>query len=428
MAQSWVSWNGNITHPVKTFYKPTSEEEFVEAVKNSSSIRIVGNGQSSADIAAGTEDLISLERYNSVVSIDTDNREITVQPGMPLATLLKAIDEQEWTLGALPDIDTISVGGALATGTHGTGRDALILAGYMVKCRIVLADGTVKEYSESDEEFEALRVSLGVLGMFSTITFRCEPRWNLQLEERPMKDAQWLASYKEMLQKHKFLRILWLPHTNYGYVITGDESNTPSEKAKIPWYVKHRRAVSAKLYKRTVENPRFTVRANRIIQKLFFNHRQTNFGSLYDATVTKSRGSTLELAEWTIDIDKFDALFADLKKALDSLDNNAFVHIPMDIRFLKKDASWLSYAYDYDCVTVGCVSRIAEAADRYEAFTVVEEVFRKHGSRPHWAKRHTMTGDDFAPIYPKWNDFKALREKMDPSGKFLNGYLKKVFS
>lgn len=428
MGQDWISWNGNITHKVNTFYSPKNEDELVQAVKESHSVRITGNRQSSADIIAGTDDLISLEHYNSKVSIDSSRYEITVQAGMVLADLLDLVDQQQWTIPALPDINTITVGGALATGTHGTGREALILSGYMVKCRVVLASGEIAEYDETNPELEAIRVSLGVLGIFSTVTFRCEPRWNLQLEERPMRDEKWLSTYREMLKNNKFLRILWLPHTDFGYVITGNEADTPLEKARIPWYVKYRRALSAKLYKRTVNNPRFTVFANKVIQKLFFNHRQTNFGSLYDATVTKSRGSTLELAEWTVALDRFDNLFSDLKMALNSLDNEAYAHIPMDIRFICADKSWLSYAYERDCVTIGCVSRVAEHADSYEAFNVIEDVFRKHEARPHWAKRHKMAGYELEEIYPKWESFIELREKLDPTGKFLNEYLKKVFT
>ncbi|PKH04385.1 dehydrogenase [Psychromonas sp. MB-3u-54] len=426
MTKKWESWNKNIVHNIEHIYYPTTEVELAEKVQHSKSIRVVGNGQSSSDIAAGTTAIISLEKYCAVTNVDRDQYKITIEAGSSLKGLLEAIQHEGWTLPALPDIDTITVGGALATATHGTGHDARILAQYMIACRFVNADGTVAEYTEFSEEFDAIRVSLGVLGIFSTVTFRCEPLWNLQLEERPMKDRDWLKSYLSMLDNHRFLRILWLPHTNYGYVITGDIADSPSKQIEIPWYVKYRRSLSAKLYRRTVKKPRFTVTANKIIQKLFFNHSQNKFGSLYDATVTKSRGSTLELAEWIVSLDRFEALFHDLKDALNDLSNDAYAHIPMDIRFLRNDKSWLSYAYGQDCVSIGCVSRIAEVADQYEAFAVIETVFRRHGGRPHWAKRHKMAGDEFSELYPKWNNFIALREKLDPSGKFLNAYLTKL--
>nr|VFK20776.1 MAG: L-gulonolactone oxidase [Candidatus Kentron sp. LPFa] len=426
MSNTWISWNKNTTHEVVNFYTPDREEMIIESVKKSDSIRVVGSGQSSADIAAGSTDLISLDEYNGFVQINSPKYEITVEAGMKLSKLLTEIDKFGWTLPALPDIDTVTVGGALSTGTHGTGHSALPLSGYVVECRLILADGSIETITEDNPSLEAVRFSLGLLGILSTVTFRCEPQWKLQLDERPVKDAHWLSSYPTWLHAHKLLRILWLPHTGFGYVITGDEAKYGAERGRISWYVKYRRKISAMLYKWTVPFPGFTVTANKIIRKLFFNHHQSSFGTLYETTVTKSRGSTLELAEWTVAFDRFGACFADLKETLNSKENRAFAHIPMDIRFLDADKTWLSYGYDRPCVTIGCVSRTPKHADKYVAFTVIEEVFRRHGGRPHWAKRHTMAGDEFGKLYPRWDDFLKVRKKLDPNGKFLTPYFTKL--
>ena len=99
----------------------------------------------------------------------------------------------------------------------------------------------------------------------------------------------------------------------------------------------------------------------------------------------------------------------------------------MDVRFVKKDKSWLSYAYNEDIVTMGCVSRNAAAADKYEAFKVVEEIFLKYGGRPHWGKRFQAKDETLKKLYPKWQEFKQVRKDLDPTGKFLNSYLKSVF-
>jgi len=105
----------------------------------------------------------------------------------------------------------------------------------------------------------------------------------------------------------------------------------------------------------------------------------------------------------------------------------SFAHIPMDIRFVRADKSWLSYAYDADTVTVGCVSRNAKHSDSYKAFESIEKVFLKYGGRPHWAKRHSLKAKELETLYPRWNDFVALRKQMDPTGKFLNNYLSELF-
>ena len=100
----------------------------------------------------------------------------------------------------------------------------------------------------------------------------------------------------------------------------------------------------------------------------------------------------------------------------------------MDIRFIYKDNSWLSYAYQEDTVTMGCVSRNAATADTYEAFKTIETIFLKHGGKPHWGKRFTAKDAALSKIYSKWGDFKQLRHRMDPTNKFLNPYLSKLFN
>ncbi|SIQ60608.1 L-gulonolactone oxidase [Alkalispirochaeta americana] len=422
--EKWVSWNGNIRHRYEKLHEPSTEEDLARAVGAARNIRPYGNKQSSADIAAGAEELISFDRYGEILRIDPEKREITAQAGVRLGVLLREIDRQGWSLSALPDIDTVTLAGAIATGTHGTAGTGRLLGDHMVACRVVTARGEVREFHEDDPEMPALRLSLGVLGVFSTITLRCDPGFRLAVTERPVKDTVWRERYSSLLEKHPFLRILSLPHTGYGYLITGDYAREPLAGPGKPWWIKHRRAVSARLYGRTVKHPSFTVTANRILKGLFFSHTQRSFGTLYEATVTKSRGSTLELAEWTVALDRFDALFDELSAALQDRSNPAFVHIPMDVRFLKADRTWLSYAFERDCVTVGCVCRIPEAADSYAAFGVVEEIFRRYGGRPHWAKRHAMRGDDFSAIYPRWQDFLDLRQKMDPQGTFLTPSLR----
>jgi L-gulonolactone oxidase len=298
----------------------------------------------------------------------------------------------------------------------------------MVAARLVTADGRVEEIDETSEIMPAVRNALGTLGVFSTVTFELDPLYYLRVEERAIRDEEWLSSYRRWLTEYDFVRVIWLPHTGYGWVVLGEriDADTPVEERSAPRFVRHRREVSKFLYKRTVRFPRFTRPANRLLRWLFFNHRIVEKGTLYGATVTKSRGSTLELAEWTVAMDRFEELFADLKARLESTKNAAWAHIPMDIRFLAADETWLSTAYGRDTVTVGCVTRNPEHSDTYAAFDMVEDLFLSYGGRPHWAKRFRAKRDELRPLYPRWDDFVALRRRMDPDNTFLNPYLEQV--
>lgn len=425
---AWVSWNGNIVHSYETLHRPHTEEELAAVVRDARSVRVTGNKQSSADIVAGTETLIDLSEYDSIVEVDEQRRRITVQAGMTLKSFMQEIESRGWTFSCLPDIDTVTIGGALSTGTHGTAGSAHPLAESMVAARLVTADGGVEEIDETSEIMPAVRNALGTLGVFSTVTFELDPLYYLRIEEQAVRDEEWLANYRRWLSEYDFLRIIWLPHTGYGWVILGEriDADTPVEERSAPQFVRHRREVSKFLYKRTVRFPRFTRLANRLLRWLFFNHRTVEKGTLYGATVTKSRSSTLELAEWTVAMDRFEDLFAELTERLESTDNDAYAHIPMDIRFLAADETWLSTAYGRDTVTVGCVTRNPEHADEYAAFDMVEDLFLGYGGRPHWAKRFKATGDELRPLYPRWDDFVALRRRMDPEDKFLNPYLERM--
>jgi L-gulonolactone oxidase len=425
---TWVSWNENVTYNYKSLFKVTTEKELQDVIKNSEKVRVFGTKQSSADIASGLETLLDITTYNKILHFDDAEHKVTVQSGVILGDLLEAIEAKGWCIPCLPDINTITIGGALATGTHGT--SGKLLCEYMTSCSMVLADGSLKVIDEKDKLIDAVRVSLGVLGVMSEITFKCEPIYTLHVKEGPEDDSEWLPKIKQRLQKHDFLRILWLPHTDKGYVITGDKIDPDTEITENlgPAYLKHRRTASKILYKYSHIFPWTTAIANKLLYRGFFSSTKEHKGSLYQATVTKSRGSTIELAEWTIGLDIFPKVFEELKTEINKWSNRSFIHIPMDVRFIQKDKSWLSYAYGEDTVTMGCVSRNAATADTYEAFKSIEKVFLKYGGKPHWGKRFVAKDETLSKIYSKWEDFKVLRKELDPSNKFLNPYLIKLLN
>jgi L-gulonolactone oxidase len=98
----------------------------------------------------------------------------------------------------------------------------------------------------------------------------------------------------------------------------------------------------------------------------------------------------------------------------------------MDIRFVRQEKAWLSNAQGRDIVTMGCVTRNPQNADAYDAFDLVEKVFLKYDGRPHWAKRFQADKAILRGLYEKWQEFSELRKKMDPKGKFLTPYLRKI--
>ena len=314
----WVSWNARIEHAYDQIHAITSEAQLAEVVSGAEAVRPFGHRYSSADISAGSATLLDMTSYDQIVSVDEAHREITAQSGVTLKALLRRIESLGWAIPCLPDIDGVTLGGALATGTHGTGREGHILSHYMSRCRLVTAQGSVLELDEEHELMPAVRVSLGVLGVFSEITMRCVPSYTLHIKERPVPDDLWLRDLERLHAEHEFLRLLWLPHTGYGYLITGDriDPSAPVIEDRGPSWLKRRRAASKWLYRYTWRFPRLTSFANKILFAAFFSFKKEHKGTLYGATVTKRRGSTMQLAEWSIPRRLFPEVFSELKRAL----------------------------------------------------------------------------------------------------------------
>jgi FAD/FMN-containing dehydrogenase len=99
---------------------------------------------------------------------------------------------------------------------------------------------------------------------------------------------------------------------------------------------------------------------------------------------------------------------------------------PIEIRVVKGDQAWLSPFYEHEKSGSIAVHRY-HVEDPLPYFADIEPIYQPLGGRPHWGKMNTLDGAVFAERYPRWKDFLAVREALDPDGRLLNPYLRKVF-
>ncbi len=427
---TWTSWNGRIKRPHQGYLSNNNLDELAQAVAKADKVRALGYGKSSADIVASSGYNIPSSVLSKPAYLNGERNIVTAGAGLSLAQLCVYLEQNGLAFAALPDIDEITLAGAVSTGTHGTGRQALSLSDYLTEVTLIDAQGqtvVVNQSSDLYASLDALRVSLGLLGIMTQVSFRVEALKQLALVEKAMPDSEWLASMDDNYQSYDFLRMLWLPHTNKAWVIKGQpfSDRPPFEPLDPPVFNRYRRLWSKRLYALAGVIPSSVPCSNRLLQRTFFSKEVRRIGSLYQSTVTKSRSGTLELAEWTIDRRDFAACFKELKQAFER--EKSWTHIPMDIRFIKKSKAWLGNAQSEECVTMGCVTRNPATADSYKSFDVMERVFLNHGARPHWAKRFKASPETLSKLYPRYHDFVKLRRSLDPQGKFLNDYLAPYF-
>lgn len=181
-AGRWTNWAGNQSAEPSRVVTPASTEELAEAVKQAGAegrtVKAVGSGHSfTAIAAAGDGVLVRPEGLTAVRELDRQAGTVTVESGLPLAKLNRLLAAAGLSLTNMGDIEVQTVAGATSTGTHGTGRDSGSLAAQIRALEIVLADGSVRRCSPTEEPelFQGARLGLGALGAVSAITFGVEP-------------------------------------------------------------------------------------------------------------------------------------------------------------------------------------------------------------------------------------------------------------
>lgn len=404
MSHSWSNWSGNVTSAPQTIATPTTETELIATIqrtaKNGQPIRVVGTGHSFVPLCATDELLISLDNLQGLISANPEERTATFWAGTKLHAVGDPLWEHGLALANMGDIDRQSLGGAIGTGTHGTGPTLGNLSTQVVGLRLLTATGEVIDCSptQDPEIFRAAQLSLGALGIITQVTLRCLPAY--YLEERT-----WVATYAECvaaLDAHiaatRHFEFFWVPGEDLCAMKAlqpVDPTVDATDKvAPVPT------PVSARL-SRYINPPR-TERSYRI----FPSPRNLKFNETEFAIPAANGPSCLHEVR-----ELMQTHFPD-------------VAWPIEYRTLAADTIPLSPAYARETVTIS----VHQAADLpYQPFfEAVEAIFRNHQGRPHWGKLHTHQADELAMLYPEWDTFQAVRAQLDPSGRMLNSYLQEL--
>lgn len=430
----FTNWAETYSCTPELYFEPQSEEEIrqilsVARIKNKK-VKVVGFGHSPSDLACTTDYMISLKKFNKELKVDKDKGRVKVQAGV----LVKELNNQilpKYGLGisVLGAISDISLAGAICTGTHGSGANYGNLSTYVVALEIMTSSGEVIECSEevNRDIFYAARVSLGALGVILTITFQCEPEFKLERNTYPAKLQDVLENLDVHLKASEHFRFIWFPHTEYVSVWHMNRTSKPVQTASswfwdsfIGFYMLEF------LFWLSTFFPSLVPVINTVYFQLLFNNRSStvdrsdrvfNFNCLFKQFVT----------EWAIPRSNTAVVLYELQEWLDKSGYKA--HFPVEVRFVKGDEIYLSPAYGRETCYINLVSYrpYMKTVPYDEYWTAFEGIMMRAGGRPHWAKNYKVTQDEFRQIYPKWDAFCEIRQKMDPNGMFMNANLERIF-
>ncbi|GAA3592214.1 D-arabinono-1,4-lactone oxidase [Kineosporia mesophila] len=424
----WANWAGCETADCSVI-SPRGTGEIVEAVRRAAGrkLRPVGASHSFSGIARPEELQLRLDRHAGVRSIDTTTGLVTVEGGMPLYRLNPILAGARLALTNLGDIDRQTVAGALATGTHGSGARFGAISTQVRALELVTADGGVLHCSptENPEVFEFARVSLGALGVISTVTLQTVPAFALCAQEMAVPLPEVLARFDELAENIDHFEFYWFPHTDrvqtrYKTRLPLDTTLAPLGRIRTWW---DEELMANEVFRVAVAAgrrvPAAVVPINRFAVRVWGSRTYTDRSERVFTTSRRVRFKEMEYA-----IPRA-AMPEAVRRVREVVDNSGWrIPFPVEVRVLAPDDIPLSMASGRASAFMAVH---VPAQSRHEGyFGAVERIMADYGGRPHWGKIHTQDAAGLRKVYPLLDEFAALRRRLDPEGLFTNAYLDRV--
>jgi len=426
--QEWTNWAGN-QRDAAPVLASASPDELADLVKKARAdgrtVKPVGAGHSftAAALTGGTR--LDLSRLAGLVSEDREQKLVTVGGGTRLAELNRLLAGLGLALPNLGDIDAQTIAGATATGTHGTGARLGCLSTFVDGLTIVDGTGTVikADAATHPDVFAAARVGLGALGVVTEVTLRCVDAFVLRAEERPARIADVLPALDEHVAGNDHFEMYWFPYTDRLQTKTNNRV-TADDRPLSRW----RGWLDDEFLSNTVFGAACrvgrripaTVRTVARIEARALSARVYTAPS-YEVFCTPRRVRFTEM-EYALPRAALPSAFAELRKIVDRLPFP--VIFPVEMRVSAADDVWLSHGYGRDSAYVAIHQYVGMPYEPY--FRAFEQVARDLDGRPHWGKLHWRTAEDLRPAYPRFDDFRAVRDRLDPDRVFANAYTAQV--
>jgi L-gulonolactone oxidase len=413
----WSNWAGDRTCLPVAFEQPESTEAVAEAVRRAAeagrTVGVAGAGHSFSDCVATDGTLLSLERMGRV--LDVSGEVVRVQAGITLHRLNRELLARGLALPNLGDIDVQHLGGAVATGTHGTGAARRNISAQVLAAQIVDGHGEVHEIDGGDELLAA-RVSTGALGVMTELTLECVPAFRLRgVDDREPLDEV-LDSLDERVEGHEHFELWSFPHSPYALTRTNTATDDPPQ-GPPDWRLK---AGQIWLDNRVFEGVLRTGR--RFPATIPFLNRAAGAITgkrerVADSFSIFASPRLFRFTETEQCIPREHA--AEAMRAVKELLERRAVGMPIELRFVAPDDALLSPSHERSSAYIAAH---VYAGVNPAPLREVEMLLQRYGARPHWGKRSWLRHERLAPRYPRWDDFHEIRERFDPDGRFVNDY------
>ena len=426
----WRNWSGLESAAPTRVEEPADTAAIVAAVDRArtegSTVKMVGTGHSFTAISAPEHTLLRPTNLGGIVSVDRDAMTVTALAGTQLRVLNEQLTGMGLSLHNMGDIDQQTLAGATSTGTHGTGGIWASLSAQICGLSLVTGTGEVVSATETDnpELLEFARLGLGALAVLTTLTFRVEPLFVLEANETPMGWDEALDGFDERVAHHHHVDTYWFPHTDRLLSKTNDRlegsETAPLSRLRHWWDDEFlSNSLFGALNHVTNRVPAIIPRFNQVSSRLL---SARTYSDVAHKVFTAPRDVVFREMEYAVPREAGLTALREARAALDASDIK--ITFPVEIRVTPADDIPMSTSYGRDSLYLAFHTH--RDADHLAYFALIEPIMRAHDGRPHWGKVHTRTAADLAPAYPRFDEFLALRDKLDPDRVFANPYLRRV--
>ena len=413
-APTLTNWAGNVAFRAERVHRPTSLAELQSVVAGADSVRALGTGHSFNRIADTPADLVSVAALPRVLEVDAQRRCVRVSAGARYGEVVGPLHDAGFALHNLGSLPHISIGGAIATGTHGSGVANGTLASAVSALELVTADGSLRRLVRGDEHFEGSVVALGALGVVHTVELDVQPTYDLRLCVYDGLSYETLTTrLEQVLSSGYSVSVFWDWRSDDALQVwrrlSADADEAPQE-----WLG----AVAADAPRHPIPGLPGTMCTEQLGAVGPWHARLPHFRLEF----TPSSGEELQ-SEWFVPREDAVAALAALQAIRDRI-------VPVvqitEVRAIAADPLWLSPSAGRDTVALH-FTWVRDEAAVAPVVEAVQERLRPFAARPHWGKVFSTAPEVVRSCYDRYDDFEALVRDTDPRGTFRNELLDAYF-
>ncbi|WP_309710975.1 D-arabinono-1,4-lactone oxidase [Pseudolysinimonas sp.] len=402
-----ATWAGTHVFTAPAIVEALTIDDVRDAVAAGGRVRALGTRHSFNDLADIDGTLVTVTGISADPVLDESRLEVTVGAGTRYGVLARWLEDRGWALHNLGSLPHISIGGAIATGTHGSGHGNGVLTTAVRRLEYVDASGMLAEVRVGDPDFAALAVGLGAFGVVVRVTLAIEPSYRMR------QDVYSGLTWETFLADPD--AVTGAAYSVSVFTTWGDEVGDIWLKSRLDAFG----GISGAQLQ--TETAPLVGSTENLTEQLGVPGPWCERLPHFRLDATPSNGDEIQSEYFVARSDAAAALTA-VRQLADDIRPHLLVS---ELRTVRADDLWLSGAYGRDTLAIHFTWANHPEAVR-TLLPRIEAVLAPFDARPHWGKWHTMSADAVAAVVPRLADARAVFERLDPEARFANAHLRRL--